>query len=173
MPEFVNPIQILAKIGLEKTMTAADFGSGSGGWTIPLASLLEEGRVYAIDIQEEPLSALMGKARLQGISNIKKIIADVEKEVLEIRGNSCDLVLMTDLLFQIDDKTAVFREANRILKPEGKVLVIDWNVDSSLGPREGRISQEKVKELAQNSSFQLEEELKAGDYHYALVFTKV
>ena len=172
MPEFVNPIQILEKVGLRKNMIAVDFGSGSGGWTIPLALKLEQGRVYAIDLQEEPISALMGRAKLQGISNVKKIIADVEKGVLEIKSFSCDLVLMTDLLFQIDDRPAVFKEANRVLKSEGKILVVDWNVDSSLGPREGRISQEEVKELAQNFGFRLEKEFKAGDYHYALVFTK-
>ena len=172
MPEFVNPTQILEKVGLRKTMVAADFGSGSGGWTIPLASQIEEGRVFAIDVQEEPLSALIGKAKLQGISNIKKIVADVEKGVPEIKNNSCDLVLMTDLLFEIDDKTAVFKEANRILKTGGKTLVVDWNPDSSLGPKKGRISQETVKKIAQSSGFQLEKEFKAGDYHYGLVFTK-
>lgn len=173
MPEFVNPTQILGRIGLKKTMIAADFGSGAGGWTIPLASLLEEGIVYAVDLQEEPLSALIGKAQLQGISNVKKILADVEKEISEIKSYSCDMVLMTDLLFQIDDKTAVFKEANRVLKPDGKVLVVDWNMNSSLGPREGKISQEQVKEIAQDSGFRLEEEFKAGDYHYGLVFTKL
>ena len=173
MPEFVNPIQILEKVGLRKTMIAADFGSGSGGWTIPLASLLREGRVYAIDIQEESLSALIGKAKLQGISHIKKISADVEKEVLEISDYSCDLVLMTDLLFEIDDKPAVFQEAHRILKAGGKVLVVDWNVDSPLGPKKGRVPQKTVKELAQSSGFRLEKEFKAGDYHYGLVFIKV
>ena len=173
MPEFVNPIQILDQLGLKDNITAADFGSGSGGWTVPLAARLEQGRVYAVDLQEEPLSALMGRAKLQGISNIKKIIADVEKEILEIRDSCCDLVLMTDLLFQIDNKNDVFREANRVLKTGGKVLVVDWNLNSPLGPREGKISQGEVKKLAQDSGFRLEKEFKAGDYHYGLVFTKL
>jgi len=172
MAEFANPTQILGKLGLKRAMTAADFGSGSGGWTIPLASLLEEGRVFAIDVQEEPLSALIGKAKLQGISNIKKVVADVEKGVPEIKNYSCDLVLMTDLLFEVDDKEAVFKEAKRILKTGGRVLVVDWNQDAPFGPKKGRISQEEVKEIAQSSGFQFEKEFKAGDYHYGLVFTK-
>jgi len=67
MPVFVNPIQILDQIGLKSTMIAADFGSGSGGWAIPLAQKLEDGQVFAVDIQEEPLSALEGRVKLQGI----------------------------------------------------------------------------------------------------------
>ena len=49
-------------------MIAADFGCGSGGWAIPLAKKLEEGKVYAIDILEEPLSALRARAKLEKIT---------------------------------------------------------------------------------------------------------
>lgn len=172
MPEFVNPIEILNQLELQSSMVAADFGCGTGGWTIPLAQRLEQGKVFAIDILEEPLSALKAKAGLQGVSNIKRILANVEKGVPEIQDSSCDLVLMTDLLFQLDEKEAVFKEANRVLKPRGKVLVVSWKVDSPLGPREGKISSDKTKEIAKDSGFRLEKEFKAGDYHYGLIFIK-
>mgnify|MGYP001611054209 FL=1 len=55
MNNFLNPTEILRQLELKKDMVACDFGSGSGGWAIPLAKILEEGRVYAIDILEEPL----------------------------------------------------------------------------------------------------------------------
>jgi len=172
MPEFVNPIQILNQIGLRANMTAADFGSGAGGWTIPLAKKLEEGRVFAIDIQEEPLSALESRAKIQGISNIKKIVANVEERILGLAGFSCDLVLITDLLFQVDDKKGVFEEAKRVLKPGGRILVVEWTPKASLGPEDGRVSQEEVKGIAQKLGLLLEKEFKAGDYHYGLVFRK-
>lgn len=170
--EFINPFQILNQIDLRPDMVAADFGCGSGSWTIPLAKQLEQGRVYAIDILEEPISSLMGKAKLYEILNIKKVLADVENEISEIKGNSCDLVLMTTLLFQIEDKHSVFKEANRILKTGGKLLVVDWNKNSSLGPTQGKISALEVKDIAESLGFQLEKELSAGNYHYALVFIK-
>ena len=90
MPEFVDPIKILNQVELKAEMMAADFGSGSGGWTIPLAKILEKGLVFAVDIQEEPLSALSGKAKLEHISNIKKIIANVEEKITGIPDLSCD-----------------------------------------------------------------------------------
>lgn len=153
-------------------MTAADFGSGAGGWTIPLAKKLEEGRVFAVDIQEEPLSALESRAKIQGISNIRKIIANVEERIPGLTGFSCDLVLITDLLFQVDDKKGVFKEAKRILKPGGRILVVEWIPGVSLGPKEGAPSKEEVKEIAQKLGLLLEKEFKAGDYHYGLVFKK-
>lgn len=170
--EFVDPIQILNQIELRANMTAADFGSGAGGWAIPLAKKLEEGRVFAIDIQGEPLSALESRAKIQGISNIKKIIANVEERIPGLTGFSCDLVLITDLLFQAEDKKGVFKEAKRVLKPGGRILVVEWMPQASLGPEDGRVSQEEVKEIAQKLGFLLEKEFKAGDYHYGLVFKR-
>ena len=171
MPEFVNPVQILEQVGLKSTMIAADFGCGSGGWTVPLAQRLEDGQVFAIDLQAEPLSALESRAKLQGIKNIRKIVANVEKRIPELKNFSCDLILITDLLFEVDDKEGVFQEAKRVLKPEGKILVVEWIPGVPLGPKEGAPKKEEVIEIAQNLGFQLEKEFKAGDYHYGLKFT--
>ena len=171
MPEFVNPIEILDQLELKESMIAADFGCGSGGWVIPLAKRLNQGRVWAIDIQEEPMSVLMAKVRSQGLSNIKKIIGNIEKSVVEVRNRTCDWVLMTDLLFETEDDKAVFQEAERVLKPGGKVLVVDWKPNTAIGPRQGTMSAEQVEKEA-GAHFTLEKKFKAGDYHYALVFTK-
>ena len=173
MVKFVNPNEVLNKLKLRDNMTAADFGCGSGGWVIPLAKRLEQGLVYAIDIQEEPLSALESKMKLEGIQNIRKVLSDVEIENgSKIPALSCDLVLMTNLLFQTEKKKEVFKEANRVLKQKGKILVVDWKPESSLGPEQGRISPKEVKELAQESQLKLKKEFSSGDYHYGLVFEK-
>ena len=152
-------------------MVAADFGSGSGGWAIPLAKKLEEGKVYAIDILEEPLSALRAKTKLEKIFNIETIKSDVEKGS-KLFNESCDFVLMTNLLFQCEDKKKVIEEGKRVLKPGGKILVVDWKLDASLGPKESRVSAEEVKKIAKELDLKLEKEFEAGSYHYGLVFLK-
>ncbi len=172
MPEFIDPNQILNQLELRPGMVAADFGCGNGGWTIPLARVLDKGKVFAVDIQEEVLSSMFGKAKLFSVFNIKKIIADVEVGVPQIKDYSCDIALMTDLLFQVEEKQTVFREANRVLKPEAMLLIVDWKPDSRLGPKEGKISKEEVKDLAMGSGFRFQTELPGGDYHYCLVLVK-
>lgn len=173
MVKFVNPNEVLNKIKLRSDMTAADFGCGSGGWVIPLAKKLEQGLVYAIDIQEEPLSALESKLKVEGIQNVKKVLSDIEVENgSKVPALSSDLVLMTNLLFQTEKKKEVFKEADRILKPGGKILVVDWKPETSLGPDEGRVSPEEVKKLAEEFKLKLKKEFSAGDYHYGLVFEK-
>jgi len=180
MEEFLNPSEILKKLNLRKEMVACDFGCGSGGWVIPLAKILEDGQVFAIDILEEPLSALRSRAKLEKLSNIDAIKANVEKGV-SLLSNSCDLVLMTNLLFQVrttpdvDGETSgvkrVLEEGKRILKKGGRILLVDWKPGISLGPKE-KVSMEEIIEIASELDFKLETKFNAGPYHYGLILVK-
>jgi len=170
---FLDPEKILRELELRRNMVACDFGSGAGGWVIPLAKKLRKGKVYALDVQEEMLSALESQAKLEGVFNIETILCDLEKiEGLKLREKFADLILMTNLLFQVENKEQVFKEASRTLKKGGKVLVVDWKENSSLGPKEGRVPPQEVKKLAIDADLEIEKEFEAGDYHYGLVFTK-
>jgi len=171
MPIFVEPKNVLSKISLKEDMTVADFGSGSGAWVMPLAKDLEKGTVYAVDVLEEPLSALESKLKTAGFNNVRKVLDDVETEITSIPSNSCDLVLMTNLLFQVGSMEAVFKEADRVLKKTGKVLVVDWKKGVPMGPKPG-ISREEVKQVAAVCGFEPETEFEAGDYHFAIIFIK-
>ena len=171
MNGFLNPIEVLKQLKLREDMVAADFGSGSGGWALPLAKKLEDGKVYVVDILEESLSALKAGAKLAKISNIQTILADIEK-VKEIFEESCDLVLMTNLLFQCEDKKNVLTEGRRILKKGGRILVVDWKKDAVLGPEEGRALPEEVKEAALDLNLRIEKEFDAGPYHYGIILVK-
>ena len=173
MTSFLNPDEILDQLSLKSDMIAAEFGCGSGGFAIPLAKRLEEGLVYAIDIQAEPLSALKSRQSLENITNIRIVRSNLEKE----RGSTLneeflDLVLIPNLLFQVDDKGAIIQEAGRILKKGAKLLIIDWLPQASQGPERGRISPDEVKKIAEKFGFELEKEFEAGKYHYVLVFEK-
>jgi len=173
MNEFLNPEKILNEIDLRENMNAADFGCGSGGWVAPLAHKLEKGTVYAIDVMEEPLSALRNKIEMQRLANINIIKSDVEaKNGSKLISESLDLVLLTNLLFQIEDKKIVLEEAKRVLKSGGEVLVVEWLANSSLGPQQERVSAEEVKKIAMEVGLKIKKEFGAGNYHYGLVLTK-
>jgi len=167
---FLNPTEILKELKIKKDFVAADFGCGSGGWVLPLAKILEDGKVYAIDLLEEPLSALRSKMKTFNVLNIEPVQADVERNS-KLLNNSCDLVLITNLLFQVDDMNKVLEEAKKVLKERGQVLIVDWQDDAVLGP-ENKISVSNVKEIAEKIGFNLEKEFKAGIYHWALILVK-
>jgi len=171
MKEFLDPEEILKGLNLPNNIIAADFGCGSGGWTIPLAKILEKGKVFAIDILKEPLSALEGKIKFEKIKNISLITADVEKSV-PLPEEGCDFVLMVNLLFQCENKRRVLEEGKRVLKTKGKLLIVDWIKDNPLTKEIEWLDFEKVKKILKELNFNLEKEFQIGSYHLALVLTK-
>ena len=173
MTSFLNPEEILKELKLKENMTAADFGSGSGGWVLPLAKKLEDGKVYAIDILEEPLSALKSRAALEKVSNIETIKSDIERERgSKLISSSCDLVLMTNLLFQCEDKKTVFVEGKRVLKNGGRILVVDWIKDNPLTQEIEMVSFDEIKRIAQLLQLRVEKEFEIGSFHYCLILVK-
>jgi ubiquinone/menaquinone biosynthesis C-methylase UbiE len=169
---FLNPQQILKNISLKEDMVACDFGCGSGGWVIPLAKELKSGMVYAVDILDTAISALNGKISSERIFNIKPMVGNVEKGI-KMPDEYFDLVLMTNLLFQIDDKYGVLQEGKRVLKNNGLMLIVDWEKDAPIGSKEGRVSSEEIKEMATRVGLNVEKEFKASNFHWGLIFKKI
>jgi len=173
MNSFINPEEILNKIDLKEDLLACEFGCGSGIFTVSLAKKLKEGKVYGLDIQEEKLSVLKNYALLENLSNIETIICDLEvPKGSTLQGNYLDLVLIPNVLFQSEKESIIIEEAKRILKSGGQLLILDWIKQSSFGPKQGRTTVGRVKEIAEKLNLRLKEEFSAGNYHYGLLFIK-
>jgi ubiquinone/menaquinone biosynthesis C-methylase UbiE len=162
-------------MGIEPGMVVADFGAGSGFYTMEAAKRVSNsGKVYAIDIQRELLKAIKSKAEAAGYSNVEILWADLEKpEGSKMAKETADRVIISNILFQIKDKKAVASEALRILKSEGKLILIEWNESSKLGPApEERLTQEQARELFEGIGFIFEKDFDAGHSHYGLIFVR-
>ena len=174
MSDFLNPNKVLQELDLREDMIAVEFGCGSGAFTIALAKNLPDGRVYALDIQADVLSVLQGRARAGRVPNIETILCDLEDEHGSTLPNDfVDLVLIPNILFQTEDKKSIIKEAKRILKKQGKLLIIDWKKEKGLGPKKGRISANEVKAIAQELGMKLEKQFEPGTYHYGLIFNRI
>ncbi len=169
--QFINPEEIINSLPLEGVRSVADFGCGSGGWVLPLSRRFKDGAIYAVDILSEPLSSLSGTLNREGISNVKTLNENIEDN-LSIRDGAVDLVLMTNFLFQVDDKEKVFSEAKRVLPNGGLILVIDWKPSSVIAPRVEKVNPEQVKQLAKSANLELKEEFDAGLHHYGFLYQK-
>jgi ubiquinone/menaquinone biosynthesis C-methylase UbiE len=154
---FLNPIRIIDEISVSKSMKIADFGCGSGGWSIPLAKKSEEGTVYAVDVMNEALSALKSKADTEKVYNIRTLLADIEKGT-NLPAGSFDLVV-------VSNKDAVINEAHRVLRQSGKLLVVDWNNTED-------VSESEVDQKIKESDFQVVKKIDAGVSHFGALYEK-
>jgi len=170
MKEFLKPEKVLFRLDFKDGDVIADFGSGRGEWVIFLAKKLRNSKIFAIDILDEAISILQKRLSQEKIDNVEIKKANVEKNSLLLDG-SCDWVLMTNLLFEVDDISGVFDEAKRVLKKKGRILVVDWKKNISFGPVTP-VDPEEIKRIATEKGFKLEKEFEAGIYHFGLVFQK-
>lgn len=173
---FLKPKKIIHHMGVIKPgMRVADFGSGSGYFTIPMARMVgEDGRIYAFDVLPDALEALKSKAQMEGVFNIKTKRVNLEIPQATGLNDACqDVVLLSNILFQSQKKEEIVTEAARILKPNGFLVLIEWYPDTTFGPTEGwRISEEDAKKLLESQGLQFYKSFPADQYHYGLVYKK-
>lgn len=170
---FAHPPHNVVHFNIESGMSVADFGVGSGHYVWPIAEAIGvSGQLFAIDVQQELLKRIHNEARKRGLKNVKIIWADLEKpKASKLADGSLDLVLISNLLFQLDGKHAVLREAKRALKLSGSLAVIDWSESfNSMGPdRKSVVTKETGRSLIRESGFEIVREFPAGAHHWGLI----
>lgn len=173
---FLVPSEIVKNLSIEEGMIVADIGSGSGAFVTPLASFVgNNGRVYAIDINKEVLVKVKKDAISSGLSNVEIIWGDAEQfGGTKLADGSVDFVVVSNILFQTENKKSLIEEVRRILKLKGKVAVIDWTGSfGGLGPKESTVfSLASAQKLFTDFSFAEYNKFDAGDYHYGITFVK-
>ncbi|MFH1769884.1 MAG: methyltransferase domain-containing protein [Parcubacteria group bacterium] len=174
--EFLDPKKIQAHLGIQSGAKVADFGCGSGEFSLRAASIVgESGIVYAVDVREEALNDIKTKVQAADLENVEIVRANLE--VLGSTGfadDSIDVVLVINILFQSKKPGNVIDEARRVLKPRGRLVIIDWHKGAKgFGPPdENRHDQEAIKGEAISKGFETVDEFEAGDFHYGLAFVK-
>ena len=171
---FAHPMKNVGALGVEPGMKVADFGSGSGAYVFAIAQALEgSGHVYAIDIQRDLLRRLKNEAERRGYKNVEVICGDLEiPGASKLADQSIDLVLVSNLLFQLADHAPALQESRRIVRPGGQLAIIDWS-DSfgGMGPqKKDVVTREAAKKKARDAGFDFVHEFPAGAHHYGLLF---
>ncbi|MBI2057869.1 MAG: class I SAM-dependent methyltransferase [Candidatus Yanofskybacteria bacterium] len=174
---FMNPDAIVESFNLQPGMKVADFGSGSGYFTILMAKKVgDSGQVTAVDILESALETVRAKGSVSGLKNLETIRADLE--VLGGSGlpdSSQDVVLLANILFQSSKKMDIVNEAKRVLVSGGLVIFIDWKrgANGGLGPPENlRVDPAEMKAALENQGLRFVSDIDAGIFHFGFIYRK-
>ena len=171
---FSNPERNLLQLGDITGFSVADLGAGSGIYSFVSAVRVgPSGQVYSVDVKRDLVKKIYSQTLENKIHNIQHIWGDVERPYgTRLADDSVDVVIASNLFFQLEDKDACVREISRILKNGGKVLFIDWaDSFSNMGPHPNHIVDEAyARNLFNKRGFKLHDRIDAGDFHYGIIF---
>lgn len=172
---FLDPDDAVKHLLAHDDWHIADLGAGSGAYTLAAAKYVPIGKVYAVDINRGILPFIKAKVLAHGHHNIEVVWGDIDRPAgTSVDDASMDAVILANTFFQIENKNAALQEIQRILKPGGKVLFVDWSGSfGNTGPRESDIVlPAAAKDMFEKSGFSFKEDVPAGEYHYGMIFLK-
>lgn len=173
----LNAQKILERAGVTQKMKVGDFGCGSTAlFTLTAAKLVgKDGLVYAVDILKSVLMTVEERVRTQNLGNIKTVWSNLEiYKAAKIPDNSLDFGFLINTLFQTKKDSEVVKEAARMIKPGGKLLVVDWKkIGVPFGPPiEVRVDPNEIRQAAKQIGLEEQEEFEVGPYHFGIMFLK-
>jgi len=168
---------VLKRLNLKAGNNVADLGCGNFGFFVfPLARLVgREGKVYAIDIIASALDEIKRRAKIENLAQVLTIRSNLEVVgATPLADNSLDVALLINTLHQASSSLEMLKEASRLIKVGGRLLIIDWVDEAAiLGPSlERRLKKEKLLTAVEFLGFDLIEDFIPGPYHYGLIFKK-
>jgi ubiquinone/menaquinone biosynthesis C-methylase UbiE len=104
----------------------ADLGSGGGYFTFWLAKAVgPNGKVYAVDIDEEMNDLVAQQAKKDGFGNVEVILAKPEDPLLPSPG--VDIIFASNTYHHIDNRVRYLANLQKYLRPNGRIAIIEFD----------------------------------------------
>ena len=172
---FLTPDHLVNELYLKPGDKVADIGCGTGAYTVALSRVVGDvGQVYAVDVHRDMLHTLEATLARMSILNVDIVWANIEEKI-PVEKFSLDAVVLSNVLFQLEDHAKALNMVHDLLKPEGQLLVVDWSHShKGVGPHESHVVNEaRAEDMMQKHGFRIVKRLPAGDFHYAFVALSV
>ena len=146
-------------------LVIADLGCGEGFYCNFFKDYAS--KLYCVDIDEAAIEEV--RRRFGNYGNVTILNEDITHT--SIPSSSVDLAFMSNVFHDIEDKEAAVKEISRILKPGGRLLIIEFKENVLFGPP-FKLSPEEVEEYFSGAGFVKEGYTEVSPYHYMLILKK-
>jgi predicted methyltransferase len=125
-----QPERVVRALAVRPGSRVADLGAGGGYFTFRLADAVgPEGVVYAVDVDPGMVGWVRDRAAREERRNVEAILAAPDDPRLPPGG--VDLVFTSNTYHHIADRTAYFARVRDVLRPGGRLAVIEYRHDAS------------------------------------------
>jgi predicted methyltransferase len=163
-----KPHEVINALKLAPDATIADIGAGTGYFSARFAHMLAKGRVYAVDLEPDMVKHLGERAKKENLANLLPVLGAIDGPRLPA---AVDLVILVDVYHHIGNREQYFGKLRASLKPGGRLAVIDFRMDASIGPDKAmRIAPERVKAELAKAGYTLAAEHAFLPQQYFLIF---
>ncbi|HEX8464515.1 MAG TPA: class I SAM-dependent methyltransferase [Abditibacterium sp.] len=168
-----NPTEIVAAVGIPAGARVAEIGCGTGWFTLELERAVRpRGMVYALDKLSTMLQILETKRR-----HYERILTlPCGENEFELDSGEVDIVFHANVLHETQEPEKHLREAYRVLKNGGRMIVIEWawaDEESQPGPpNTSRLEPDTTRKLLESAGFEVGEVGDVGPYHYVVQAVK-
>ncbi|MEM1443629.1 MAG: class I SAM-dependent methyltransferase, partial [Verrucomicrobiota bacterium] len=119
-----KPSLVMEQLELSKDAVVADIGAGSGYFSFLIAPLVPEGKVVAVDIQQEMLDFIEAKKKLKKVQNIETHLGTIEDTRLE--AETVDLAIMVDAYHEFSHPREMAESIVEGLRPGGRIVFLEY-----------------------------------------------
>lgn len=167
----LDPAGTLRRAGLQSGQTLCDIGAGSGLFTLA-AARLTDGTVWAAETDADILARLTARAQKEGLSNVLPVPAEGVR--YRLPDGCADWALLVTVLHEIAEKDALLDELRRLLKPDGRVCLVEFQkARTPMGPPpEHRLGAGEAAALFPRHGFAPEQQFPLSENFYCQVWKK-
>ncbi|HVK10155.1 MAG TPA: class I SAM-dependent methyltransferase [Gemmataceae bacterium] len=128
-----NPKKLIELLGLKDGEVVADIGAGSGYYTFRMAKLVApKGKVLAVDIQQEMLDIIKGRAKKDGVGNVEPVLgAEADPK---LKPGSVDTILLVDVYHEFSHPYEMTEKMVQALKPGGRLVFVEFRLEDERVP---------------------------------------
>ncbi len=168
-----KPGEVIKSLGDITNKTVVDLGCGSGYFSLRLAYV--GANVVAADIDSSFLAIVEGKRVDHEIDRNHLKTQLIDESRLNLANNSADIILLVNAYHHISDRVDYFSVANKVLKPNGKIVIVDfYNIPLPVGPPVNhKVSKDQVLNELKKAGYQsIEENTDLLEYQYIITVEK-
>jgi arsenite methyltransferase len=130
--EWQKPDDVIRALQLTPSSVVADLGAGTGYFAMRLARVVPRGAVIATDLEPAMVRYLDERARRENLTNVTSVLAT--RAASGLTPESVDAILVVHVWHHLDDRVAFARDIAASLRPDGRVVVVDFRLDATRGP---------------------------------------